>query len=329
MPLLYNESTICEGGMCEKGNFPYERILPAQPGYQWDDAGGYCGSWAMQRAILTKGAYISEQQVRNHTSQCTPAGGEHDHEILSCNIEEAFNNLKIEFEGFDYVNEPRPQQDAYAKWIKKQLVAGFPVTWMIMWAGQSYPIYNLQPPAGMYGHVEPVIGIQSNHPLDDPTVYDDDTLVHFTDGGSSPVYRILSTMPGEWAGPGHKAKCRHGLKEYRYCMASYAFGWAVKGLADKNKQGLPTSLHIEPSLREPDTRSGAKPTPIHGTLTVTELTVGSSYEIYRWDTVEDAFTYTDSYKKSSFKATNTSYVFADAETFQSNGNTYYTCVQAA
>eukprot|EP01048_Picozoa_sp_COSAG05_P027758 COSAG05_NODE_8261_length_721_cov_0.963023_2_plen_53_part_01 len=25
--------------------------------------------------------------------------------------------------------------------------------------GQSYPIYNLTAPSGMYGHVEPVIGI--------------------------------------------------------------------------------------------------------------------------------------------------------------------------
>ena len=74
----------------------YEKILPAQPGYQWDDAGGYCGSWAIQRATMTKGAWISQQQVRDHTS---PGGG-HDNEILSTNIEEALTNLKIDFEGF-------------------------------------------------------------------------------------------------------------------------------------------------------------------------------------------------------------------------------------
>lgn len=37
----------------------------------------------------------------------------------------------------------------------------------------------------MYGHVEPVIGIQSNHPLSDDTVYDDDVVMHFTDGGTN------------------------------------------------------------------------------------------------------------------------------------------------
>lgn len=272
---------------------------------------------------FNEGAYISEQQVRNHTS---PGGG-HDNEILSTNIEEALKNLKIDFEGFDYVNEPLPQQDAYAKWIKKQLVAGNAVAWMILWSGQAYPIYNLTPPAGMYGHVEPVIGIQSNHPLNDTKVYDDDTVVHFTDGGTNTVYRVLDTMAGEWAGPGHKANCRHGLKSYRYCMASYAFGWAMKGFTDA-KQAMPASLRIDPSRSEPDTRSGAKPDAVKGTLTVTGLTAGSSYDVYRWTTVEDAFTYTDDFKKTTFKATDDTFVYADDESFMSNGVAYYRCVPA-
>merc|ERR1719498_1484220 len=105
MPLRFNESVICQGGRCEKPQMKYEKILPSQPGYQWDDAGGYCGSWSIQRATLVKGAYISQQQVRDHTS---PGGG-HDNEILSTNIVEAYKNLKILAEGFDFVNEPLPQ----------------------------------------------------------------------------------------------------------------------------------------------------------------------------------------------------------------------------
>jgi hypothetical protein len=78
---------------------------------------------------------------------------------------------------------------------------------MIMWSGQTYPIYNLKPPAGMYGHVEPVIGIQSNHPLNDSAVYDDDVVVHYTDGGVKAVYRPISSLPGTWGGVGEKADC--------------------------------------------------------------------------------------------------------------------------
>lgn len=295
----------------------YERMSVTQPGYQWDDAGGYCGSWSIQRATLAKGAYISQQQVRDHTS---PGGG-NDNEILSTNIDEAFKNLKIEAEGFDYGHQPTPQNEAYYKWLKKQLVAGHPVTWMIMWNGQNYPIYGLTPPAGVYGHVEPVIGIQSNHPLTDETVYDDDIAVHFTDGGINTVYRRISTLTGDWAGPGSPGLCRSG----KYCIGPYSFGWAVKGFVDE-REGLPASLHIDPWKSEPDTRSGAKPNAIKGTLTVTGLTAGSTYGIYRWDSVSDAFTYSDQFKKTSFKAANATFVYEDATTFQSDSTTYYRCV---
>merc|ERR1712167_51515 len=113
------------------------------------------------------------------------------------------------------------------KWLKKQLVAGYAVTWMIMWSGQRYPIYNLKPPAGMYGHVEPVIGIQSNHPLNDTNIYDDDAVLHYTDAGTNTVTRKITSLAGKWGGPGEPARC--GLF-HQYCIGNpYGFGWAVKG----------------------------------------------------------------------------------------------------
>jgi hypothetical protein len=72
------------------------------------DAGGYCGSASIQTAVMGKGASISEQQVRNHST----AGGGNDNEILATNTEGALTSLKIEFEGFDYKNLPTPQASA-------------------------------------------------------------------------------------------------------------------------------------------------------------------------------------------------------------------------
>ena len=157
----------------------------------------------------------------------------------------------------------------------------------------------------MYGHVEPVIGIQSNHPLSDETVYDDDVVMHYTDGGTNTVHRPMHSLAGKWAGPGHKAEC--GL--YHYCIGNpYGFGWAAKGFTQDPKHALaaPASLAIDPWQREPDTRNGTDhghaggapnpgcltcaPVPLKGTLTARELTVGKAYDIYRWDTVVGAFT---------------------------------------
>jgi hypothetical protein len=323
MPLRQTESTLCAGGMCEKLDMKYERIVPVQPGFQWPDAGGYCGSWASQRAMLAIGAWVSQQQVRDHTTNC----GGHDSEILSCNIEEAWTNLKIDFNRWDYDSASLPQTASYSKWLKHQLVSGYAVAWMIMWSGQAYPIYNLTAPAGMYGHVEPVIGIQSNHPLDDPKVYDDDVVLHYTDGGNNTVHRLFSSLPGKWAGPGHKADCG----EYSYCIGNpYGFGWAAKGFTHDSKatHSAPASLAINPWKSEPDTRSGQKPEALMGTLTATELVVGTTYDIYRWDSVDAAFTYSGKYKKASFTATAATHVYADEASFQSDGTTYYRVVKA-
>ena len=322
----FTETEICAndtvpGLTCTKQDYPFERILDVQAGYQWDDAGGYCGSWATQRAVLAKGAWISQQQVRDHT---TPCGG-HDSEILSCNIEEAYKNLKLLYEAFDYHTTPLPQQAEFFKWLKQQLVAGNAVAWMIMWSGQEYPIYNLKPPAGMYGHVEPVIGIQSNHPLNDTKVYDDDVVVHLTDGGTSAVHRVMTTLPCKWAGVGRKADC--GLM-YRYGIGPYGFGYAVHGFNGSEPAARPAFLHVEPFVREPDTRSGQSPIQLKGTLTISELEAHQEYDIYRWDSVEDAFTYSSQFVSTSFsqKAGATTFVYEDEKSFASNGTTYYSCV---
>merc|ERR1712183_576063 len=99
----------------------------------------------------------------------------------------------------------------------------------------------------MYGHVEPVIGIQSSHPLNDTTIYDDDTVLHFTDAGTNTVSRKITTLAGKWAGPGHAADCTSssngrrlmgggGGGRYSYCIGNpYGFGWAMKGFTPDAK----------------------------------------------------------------------------------------------
>ena len=93
---------------------------------------------------------------------------------------------------------------------------------------------------------------------------------------------------------------------------------------------MPAFLHINPWKREPDTRAGEKPEQLEGTLTVTGLKVGSSYEIYRWDSVQPAFEdYGDRYRRTSFTATKDAHVYVDDKPFLSNGTTYYRAVKAA
>ena len=57
------------------------------------------------------------------------------------------------------------------------------------------------------------------------------------------------------------------------------------------------------------------------------LDAGSRYSIYRWDSVEEAFTYGAEYKIAAFTATKDTFVFDDPTTFPNNGTTYYRCVR--
>jgi len=327
MPAGLTEEVLCADGACDKPYMNYESVLPGQPGYQWNDAGGYCGSWATQRATLMQGAYISQGQVRNHTS---PGGG-NDNEILSTNIDEVYHNLKLAYNGFDYRNYTAPMNKEYYRWLKSQLVQGYPMVWMIMWSGQRYPIYSQgfkrlgydAPPAGIYGHVEPIMGIQSNHPLTDPTVYDDDTIVHYNDNGQETMYIQIKDLTGQWSG----VEGSTGTCVGRYCIGPYSFGWAITGFRDTHAF-KPARLAINPSRSEPDIRAGAKPNRITGTLTCLDLDIGAMYNIYRWDTVEDAFTYSRQYIQHTFTAAASTYVFTDPRTFMSNGVTYYRCTPA-
>lgn len=231
--------------------------------------------------------------------------------------------LKLKNEGFDYKNLPTPQQDAYRQWIKKQLVAGNGIVWLIMQPGERYPVYpDLPPKTSPYGHIEPVVGIMSDKPLNDTAWYDDDYVVHFTDADYHTYYRSMKSLPDNI---NYTGNCKHGHYTGYPCINDqYGLGWAIQEL-DDDKEFLPASLVIDP-VDEPDVRTGSKPTALQGTLTVDGLTTGSKYAIYRWNSVETAFDYKNPQSVHKFTASATSTVYKDTQTFMSDEAAYYRCV---
>jgi len=310
----------CDLPECTKPNKQHEIIQNTQPGYQWNDAGGYCGSFATQRAAMAKGAWISQQQVRDHTK---PGGG-HDNEILDTNIEQAWMNLKLKFEGFDFHHEPVPQIDSVRTFLKKQLAAGHVVVMMIQKSGHSFPIYGLPEPSGFYDHIVPFTGILSDRSLSDSQFYDDDYIVHYTDHSVYPYYRSMKSLIGVYDGYS-SCPSTSGDSQYVCLNPKYGFGWAMQGFADE-REGLPVSLTVEPWQSEPDTREQESPTQLTGTLHIEGLTAGEQYAVYRWDSVEAAFDYSNPASVHRFTASGSSERYTDSKTFTSSGTTYYRCV---
>jgi hypothetical protein len=327
---LSDEGGICLLGPCRKPtDMQYELLFNTQPGVQWMTYGGYCGSWSIQRAAMAKGAWISQQQVRDHA---LPGGG-NDEEILAPNIDDALVKLKIKAEGWDYANQPTPQLDGYLKFLKKKLVAGHAIVWMIMQPGEKVPItqspYNLTEVNGLYGHIEPVVGIMSNHPLSDETVYDDDVFVHYTDADKNTYYRTVESLPSDWSEAHPYPSCSNTMYSGAPCINKQrGYGWAIEGFLDDH-EGMPLSLTLDHWASEPSPRAGKEAIQLTGTLTATALTPGSEYTIYRWDSVDEAFVYSDDKKIHTFTATDDTFVFQDPNTFSSFSATYYRCVSTS
>lgn len=311
--------------------------MNVQSRQQWGDSGGFCGSMSIQAIAMNYGCWISQSQVRRAAG---PGGGhgdpENGYEILHTNIEGALDTLKLTHTTFDY-NSSLPQTSRYLSYLKKELSAGHPVVWMIMCKGDSHDTYGIAD----YDHVEPVWGIFSNHSLNDTTVYPDDVIVHGADYGAyhttegPSLYRTMSSLPDSKAMDGNCKDAQPGVgrNEYYPCVPSKTkdYGFAITGVVENMvHKSKPLFLAVN-LFDEPDVYAGAPPTQLEGTITVSELTPGTDYTLYRWNDYHNVPTdteYADSAytSKHTFTATSSTYVYADPAGIESSETTYYRCV---
>jgi len=274
---------------------------------------------SIQEIALGQGIWISQQQVRDHT---IPGGG-HDTEILETNIELALTNLHLKFEGFQYKSLPSPQADSYRAWIKKHLLQGHGIVWMIMLQGGHYPVYAPLKPYGFYSHVEPVYGLYTNHPLTDEQWYPDDYIAHSTDADTFTYYRTFDSLPAD-VDKKNNSLCGAQYLGYPCIYVRWGFGWAITGVSDP-AEGFPLSLHVD-SVSEPNVPLGQQPANFYGTVVVTGVEPGTLYDIFRWDSVATAYDYGKATFATTFNATNHTFIFEDPVTILSSSATYYRCL---
>eukprot|EP00040_Diaphanoeca_grandis_P024980 m.137984 g.137984 ORF g.137984 m.137984 type:complete len:353 (-) comp29965_c0_seq1:60-1118(-) len=321
-------SNCIEPGKCTPPATKYSNVLAGiTPRQQWNINGGFCGAMSIQTAHLTFGAWISQDLVRkgnNHgTGHCGAGVG---CEVDPTNVGETALNLKLDYEEWDY-NSTKPQSARYKQWMKAHLAVGHPIVWFVMCKGDdACPYPNACPNGGAFGHVEPVWGVFSNHPLNDTTVYDDDWVVHSSDQDLNPYYRLFSSLEDTTAMNGNCAKAQPGFgkNEMYPCINDQTdYGIAINGIKGA---GLPVSLSVN-NQQEPDTRMGQLPTPVLGVVTATSLTPGKRYTLYRYEGT--ATLPTDGTPGSTakhtvpFTASTPTWVYNDKVPFLSNTATYY------
>lgn len=321
-------------GQCVPPKSKYSLRIPGPaPGQQWNINGGFCGAWSTQQCALSVGAWISQDLVRK--SNKDQQGIQHNmhgdrtlgYEVMPINVAYTAQHLKLKYEEWDY-SHSTPQATVYKKWLKSHLIKGHPVVWFPICKGDGHNCYQGScPNGGQCDHVEPMFGIYSNHSLDDSTVYADDWILHASDQDYEPYYRPIKSLEDDLSMRGN---CLHagsgfGKNEMYPCFdEKVTYGLAVTGIAVTGT--LPVSLMVDITY-EPNVRNRERASQVHGKVTVSGLTSGTSYTLFRYGSTADLpsgppFAPKAEHTKD-FVATGPTWTYSDPNTFASNSATYY------
>jgi hypothetical protein len=325
----------CTPGVCTEPDTKFKSVLTIKPRQQWNIEGGFCGAISVQVLMMGHGAWVSQDLIRKANIDAPCHGHEENKEGCEVgpeNYAATAKGLRLKYDVWDYT-QPKPQAKAFKSWMKSHLVRGAPVMWAPMekdeFPHQPYGPKST-PGGGAFDHHEPILGIGSDHDLSDPTVYDSDWLLHYSNQDLMPYYRRFSTLEDglHMNGNCQNASTNYPNREAYPCFYNeVTYGLAVNGL-DMKTPTLPLQLDVD-KQEEPNVRLGQKPVPLRATVTVRGLSVGKSYILYRYNGFNSfpASNVSHGYdKKTRFVALSDTWMSEDPEFFLSDGAVYYLAV---
>mmetsp|Transcript_43510 Transcript_43510/g.100121 ORF Transcript_43510/g.100121 Transcript_43510/m.100121 type:complete len:362 (+) Transcript_43510:118-1203(+) len=327
------EPGVCvEPGVCTPPPSAFSEVLPVKPRRQWMIDGGFCGAMSIQVAAMTHGAWLSQDLVRKANTHGEGHGNpKQGYEVLPTNIAETAAALKLRFSVWDFL-QPSPQDFAFKAWMKSHLVKREPVIWFPICKGDDHlPYPGSSPNGGHFDHIEPVVGIGSQHTLSDTAVYEDDWLVHFSLHDFKPYYRYFNTLEDDLDMDGN---CKHaqpgiGKNEMYPCISkSVTYGMAVTGL-QIDVPTLRVTLEVD-QPEEPVVRIGDAPVDLNASVTIWGLEVGKRYALYRYNSTASLPTAALDIgfeHKTYFLGPAEVWTFKDPNPIRSNGVAYYVAVR--
>jgi len=291
MPLAFRANQLLQAASATVAK-TYSSVNQLPPRIQWNANYGYCGEVSLISAGLYYGQYISQYDARAIASKNARQNLESSQLLLGVNDVATAKAMHLSATAFNTAQQPN--STAFLTWVKSNVTAGSPVV-IGVFQNQSrfYGLRNLYAGDAEYDHIVTVTGITSKYALTGTTKYYADDVLTFNDHGlwtktpNGQPQNAFSYSFGTFATTRQRANATAGPV---YSLKSGAdYGIAITGIIDVNRETVPvrltTSTNAETPAMIPGTNIRPAPKPVTLTITVSNLKPGTTYTLYRYNTM--------------------------------------------
>jgi hypothetical protein len=264
---------------------------PIPPRMQWKANWGYCGEVSFISAGLYYGEYISQYDARALASPGIPQNQKDSQLLLGKNDEAIAAAMHLNAVRWKASNETSTSE--FLAWIKDNVAQGYPVVIGVYM--NYYRFYGVRKPdAGdpRLDHIVPVFGVSSYEPLPSNAYEASDTL-SFNDNGEWEQGGVYTYQFTNRMGPFQKTRRKANAPAgnlFSIDDAGQNYGVVFTGVMDTDHDTLPVRVATSVNDEQPHIRYGsarrppAKPLTL--TVTVSGLTPGVAYKLYRYSRLE-------------------------------------------
>lgn len=325
----------------------YLHLNDIPPRYQWEHNSGYCGEVSMISAGLYYGQYVSQYDARKIIcdtiqNNCQMLLGENDAQLAY--------SLRLKCDTIVCQNSKE-----YLNWVKKHVLLGHPVIIGVM--NNEYILYGkTNPDAGdpEYDHIVPVMGIGSDSLLDNKEAFENDYIL-FSDNGLITNDSINPAIPNkktaqyyfpyrldDFVGSRERANEKNGhaytlvdLPNKKMNDSVYNYAIAILGVYGE-EETLPVRISTNYNYEAPyiDSQSNIrpKPMPLKLTVSISKLTIGTKYKLFRYDNEENVptkdFIHSTNYKECYEFKISSGTEYTKEFSINSNEKVFFRCVKA-
>lgn len=262
--------------------------------YQWNENNGYCGECCTIAAGLKFGQYFSQYDARAIADTQSPTSQPQVDCQLLLGVNDAYTASKMRLNSIEWDTSTQKSTNDFLVWVKEMISQGNPVS--IGLYTNEYLFYgDTKPNAGQpdYDHIVSVTKIESKY---SDGKYHEDDVIYFSDNAlwnppPGPPQYIFSATFGDIQKSRKQANAKDG-PIYSLCNNASVgnFGIAITGIMDTDKETFPVRVDTNVNYESPEIvdQSNDRPAPMDLDLTVTVsgLTPGVKYILYRYDNEE-------------------------------------------